>query len=293
MMKISNDRRQRDEAPPTEETCLEVRLLGELAVRRLDGTWAHSATFRTMKTRHLLRLLALQPGVPRRIEPMLEQLWPDVPTSRARASLRTAACQLRRSLACPEAVVRIGDALVLERVQVDACRFEAGARTALRCLRSGRLQEGLGRALSALELYRGDLADDEPYFEPLLEAQRRLQDQLRELLLEAAGAALELGEVPLSVELSERALTLEPVCERASRLLMSAYLRLDEPGMALRVYERCRRIVADELGTFPAAATQRLHLEILASGHGEPIAQDAPRPSLPAARTQRRSLVAT
>lgn len=244
---------------------LEVRLLGELQVRRANGTWIRSGAFGTVKTRHVLRLLALRPGVAYPVEPLLESLWPDVTPARARASLRTAASHLRRTLGCPEAIVRVGDALMLEHVDVDVVRFASGADVAARCFARGRLARGLVHARVALGHYRGDLAADEPYLEPLLDAQAHARHQLRELLVESSSAALTLGRWTLAAELAHRTTEVDPLCERAYRTAMWAFVQLDEPAMALRLYERCRRVVVDELGTRPAPTTEDLYLRILST----------------------------
>ena len=77
---------------------VEIRLLGSLRVRRGDSSVVDASEWRTGKTLDLLRLLALDADQPVRIDSLLEKLWPDVDEARGRASLRTAASQIRRTL---------------------------------------------------------------------------------------------------------------------------------------------------------------------------------------------------
>jgi SARP family transcriptional regulator, regulator of embCAB operon len=254
------------EAPTNEDRtrrAAQVRLFGALRVVRSDGSEAEASEFRTRKTRHLLRLLALQAGDPIGTSRLVDLLWPAVPESRGRASLRTAASQLRTTLRANH-VIRVGDSLQLCDVDVDVLRFQDAATRAQRALAASDHRTGLARTRLALRLYSGPLAEDEPWLDPILQARARLALQLQELLLAAGDAALALGRPHEAIHLAERVLAEDGACERACRQLMHAYGRLSERSMALRVYDRFRRTLAQELGVSPSASTQALHLELIA-----------------------------
>jgi DNA-binding SARP family transcriptional activator len=241
----------------------DIRLLGALRVQRVDGTWATPDEFRTSKTRQLLRLLALQAGGPSPVATLVDVLWPTASEARGRASLRTAASQIRSTLRANH-VVRVGDALHLEAADVDVARFGRNARQAANALAAGDAAGSLAAARIALDAYPGELAADEPYLEPILHAQRRLAAEHHELLLIGAEAALRTRRPQEALGFAERALDRDDTCERACRLVMRGYAALDERSMALRVYERFRRTLASELGVAPAGSTQALYLGLLA-----------------------------
>jgi SARP family transcriptional regulator, regulator of embCAB operon len=254
------------EEPPNAERArptAHVRLFGTLRVIRSDGTEVAAGEFRTAKTRHLLRLLALQAGDPVGTSRLVDLLWPAVPESRGRASLRTAASQLRTTLRANH-VIRVGDTLQLCDVDVDVIRFQDAATRAHRALAASDHRTGLARTRLALRLYSGPLAEDEPWLDPILHARARLALQLQELLLAAGDASLALGRPQEAIRLADRALAEDGACERACRQLMLAYGRLGERSMALRAYDRFRRTLARELGVSPSASTQALHLELIA-----------------------------
>jgi SARP family transcriptional regulator, regulator of embCAB operon len=248
-------------APPI-RTVAHLRLFGALRAIRTDGSEAFASDFRTAKTRQLLRLLALQDGDPVRVDTLIDLLWHTVPVGRGRASLRTAACQLRSTLRANH-VVRVGDTLQLRDVEVDVTRFQHEAVRARRALTAGDLRRGLARAHLALRLYAGPLAEDEPWLDPILQAQAQLAMQRRELQLAAGGAALELDRPHDAIGLVASVLDDDGTCERACRLLMLAYGQLAERSMALRVYERFRRTLAEELGVSPSADTAAMYLDLL------------------------------
>ncbi len=64
---------------------------------------------------------------------------------------------------------------------------------------------------------------------------------------------------------AEEVLQLAPFRETGYQLLMHAHAGAGNPAEALRAYERCRSLLANELGTSPSGPTEALYLEILRS----------------------------
>ena len=106
---------------------------------------------------------------------------------------------------------------------------------------------------------------------PWVEEQRRgLRDVLLRSLECLRDASLASGEFGEAVRSATEITALEPFRESSYRALMQAHIAAGNPAEALRVYERCRRFLADELGTYPSAESKALYLEIL---------QDTPEPA--------------
>ena len=111
-----------------------------------------------------------------------------------------------------------------------------------------------------------------------------LRRRARHLVARAAlaGSVPTAEEAATADQAARRAVEEDPLDEDAVRLLMRALLARGLPADALRVYERLRRALADELGTDPAPETARLHAAAL---RGEPDPTiPAPRTALPADR---------
>lgn len=94
-----------------------------------------------------------------------------------------------------------------------------------------------------------------------------VRDRLREVLLWAlcvlSDGYAQRGRYQLAVRTAEDAIELEPFRERMHQLLMQVHVAAGNPAEALRAYDRCRRILAEELGVYPAAETAALHLALL------------------------------
>ena len=106
---------------------------------------------------------------------------------------------------------------------------------------------------------------------PWVEAQRHRVHDLRVRALEVvAETGLGMGAHELrSAERSGRTLIeLEPFRESGYQYLMRALAEQRNAAEALRVYERLRMVLRDELGASPGAETQRLHRQLLAPAIG-------------------------
>ncbi len=88
--------------------------------------------------------------------------------------------------------------------------------------------------------------------------------------LEALAEALLVeGRPALAVPVAEEALQVDPIAESGYRLLMEAQASGGNRGAALKVYERCRRALAQELGIGPSPHTEAAYLTILRNEQGE------------------------
>ncbi len=97
-----------------------------------------------------------------------------------------------------------------------------------------------------------------------VEGRRR---DLREVLVRSLecqrDASLAEAELAEAVRYGEEVIELEPFRESGYRRLMQAHTAAGNPAEALRVYERCRRFLSDELGAYPSPETEAVYLEVL------------------------------
>ena len=70
-------------------------------------------------------------------------------------------------------------------------------------------------------------------------------------------------EGALAVEAAQETIDLEPFRETGYQRLMRAHAARGDRAEALRVYERCRRLLADELGVDPSPQTEAVFIELL------------------------------
>ncbi|MFN8493337.1 MAG: BTAD domain-containing putative transcriptional regulator [Caldilineaceae bacterium] len=121
----------------------------------------------------------------------------------------------------------------------------------------------------AVQLYQGEFLagfslDDCPVFEEWLFIQR---EQLHVLVSEAysdlAAYAEATGDLSGARRYIQRQIELDPLREPAYRQQMRILARQGERSAALAVFERCRRLLNEELGLDPEPETLTLHMQIL------------------------------
>lgn len=110
----------------------------------------------------------------------------------------------------------------------------------------------------AISLYRGDLFEDDPYADWCREEREILREAYLDTLGRLAGLHREQGETERSIELSRRALKIDPLRERMHLGLIKDLWLEGRPAEALRHYGVCRDILQRELGTTPSPEIEQL-----------------------------------
>jgi DNA-binding SARP family transcriptional activator len=222
-------------------------------------------------------------SVPR--EELADLIWGERPPQSWLPSLIAVVSKLRRALA------EVGlDSDVLESTfgcyrlvlpddaSVDVEQMYASLDRAEESLRAGLAPDALLHAGGAAAIARrGFLTDDAPW----VDAQRRrlLDIHVRALLVQAQAHRI-TGEWARALLAAREAVALDELREAGYRLLMQCLADAGERGEALRVWERCRILLTDELGVDPDPETEAVYLAVLAdAGPNGPPANSPPLPS--------------
>jgi predicted ATPase/DNA-binding SARP family transcriptional activator len=266
-----------------------IELTGRLRLVTDDGTVVDADAFPGRQGRAVFAYLAAHHrAVPR--EELGEILWPDrLPRSWSR-DLSVIVSRLRALLRSSG----LGSALVAGTGGVYELRLPPGTVVDL-----DLISEDLARGQAAF--VRGDAKTAAAAAAAAAERARRpllpgfdvawvdaKRSELRSLLIDsldlAARARSHLGDTAAAVRCAREAVALEPLRERGYATLMRVHLAGGDRAQALRTYEECRMLLADELGVDPSAETQAVYLEALraegtarsAAGVGERVASELP-----------------
>lgn len=220
------------------------------------------------KAAALLTYLALAGETPR--GRLAALLWPDAEESVARNNLAQKLSRLKT--ATPYAPVEGKEALRLAReVSVDVLDIrQARDHGDLMVVAETR-----GELLSCWEF------DDCPDFGLWLATRREeLAQWRRDALTLLADRAEASGQRRAALGFARRLADSDPLSEIAHRRLMSLHAQMGDQGAATEAYERCRRLLWEELGIHPGAETRALLKEI-------EIGAGAARPRVASAREMR------
>ncbi len=241
---------------------VQVGLLGPLTVVDDDGVEVRVPG--AAKERAVLAVLGLRAGTTVGVWELIDALWGEDPPVSAAKTLQTYVSALRRRL--PAGVIATsggGYRLQVGVDTVDVFVFERLIAAGQRALAAGDAEASVGWLHQALGLWRGDplveLAD-RPW--GAAEATRLVEDRrnCQELLVEARLAA---GEARSLVGELEAAVAAEPLRERRWAQLMLALYRAGRQSEALRVFQRLRAQLADQLGIEPSVELRALEDAIL------------------------------
>jgi DNA-binding SARP family transcriptional activator len=241
----------------------EIQLFGTMEVRSGRGRLS-SKDFGGVKPRQILALLALR-GALHKGE-LADLLWQANPPTNHVATLESYVSVLRRRLDPTAAASRSvvvtrngGYALNPERVRVDVARFDELISAAV----GTSAVAALPRLREAVRLAAKPLLVDEAHVAWAVDARERYRARLVDAAVRAAEHALTVGDAIAAQELAERATVLDPLTERAWKARMSAYRAVGDRAAALRSYDECRRLLADNLGVVPSPEVQQLFLDLL------------------------------
>src|SRR5262245_24912179 len=279
---------------------LQVFLTGRVAVQ-LDGARVEEERFPGRQGRLLFAYLVAEQGraVPR--DELAEALWGERPpaswdkaltvlASKLRATLADAGLDGRGLLTAAFGCYRLD---LPEGTWVDLFAAAGDAREAEEALAAGDLERARAAAESAESLARRPFlpGDDGAWLE---EKRRELADIRERALSVLADACLRSGATREAAKWAEELVALSPFRETGYRRLMEARVAAGDRAEALRVYERCRLLLADELGAYPSPETESIYRALLTA---PAAAREAPvEPELRSAtkqaprRTSRRRL---
>lgn len=253
---------------------IEITLFGHVGVV-VDGCVVSGLS---RKQRHVLAILALEPGVPVSKERLADLLWEGEPPTSYIGTLDSYVCTLRRRLGLQAgrtsvlATTQAGFVLQ-EDAEVDLSHFRACVRLPARATNA----EVVDRAERALEIADLELLVDAPYAEWAVRARDAVSAALVELCAHGAQRANALGEPHRAAHLATAAVHRDPVCEDAWRQLMLAHWFSGRRARALAAYGQLRQVLSDELGDEPGQESQQLYLAILGDS-AEPVTHHAEDP---------------
>jgi predicted ATPase/DNA-binding SARP family transcriptional activator len=244
------------------EPTIRASLLGPIEIT-VEGRVLPVLDWPRRAARSLLFMLLGSPGHRIARDFALETLWPDQQLDAAANSLYKSIHLLRRTLE-PDLQTGRGSSFVVLtpdliglnpeiQISVDADIFERGLLT-----RSNSPEARRNTLRSSVALYRGEFLADEPYLDwpvPRREALRALWERS---VIELSGLDRDADEPLATLPSLEALLIADPALELAHQAVIRAYIAAGDRDAAQKAYERCERMLADELDAAPAAETREL-----------------------------------
>lgn len=273
-------------------TSLSVRMLGPFRIWRNDEL-IPTDEWPTQKAKTLLKLLLVERGRLVPSDRLIELIWPDLDLDAAANSLRVAVSQLRGLLE-PDLDRPAESQFILTRsegylfdvtsdVSIDIDMFLDAFNRGQHWTQRSEWGPAIAAYRAAEDQFHGDFLEEDSYAEWALGERERLRDTYLALLTRLAFCQAQLGNYDRAAAACEKVLARDPLREEIYRSLMVYRYWMGQRDRAVRIFERCRRVLTESLGVEPMPETRKIHLAVL---RGEQVTNDALLPRQ-ASRRQR------
>lgn len=252
------------------EVVLRVHLTGRLSIETAAAVVGVEG-FRGRQGRIAFAYLALSHDRSVARSELAEALWPDrLPrswesdlsaiVSRLRGTISKAGLDGTSTIVSAQGSYELtaSDGSVWVDVEDAGLQLASGERA----LAAGRTADAIAQASSAREVARRPFlpGDDSVWLESVRSDLREIEIAANAVL---ADAWAEQGDTRPAVEASEEEIRLDPIRESAYRRLMKLHASSGDRGQALRAWERCKQMLAAELGVDPSDETQEVYSELI------------------------------
>lgn len=253
---------------------LEISLFGDFYIS-LDGRSLNGLV--SDKARALLACLVTEADRPHKRSTLAAMLWPGKPEDISRANLRQTLHRLSQALGSPS----IGPPYFLvtnEDIQfdlhsnckVDVILFSGLLKIHKKCIQENQTiyDDGLKHLRAAVDLYHGDLLSGlslpgcSEFQWWLTCRQEEYHHQVIELLMILVSHYEQKQDYLQSLQYIQQAIEFEPWNELFHRQKILYLARSGQRCAALRQYELCCKVLADELSVFPSIETILLYEQI-------------------------------
>lgn len=216
--------------------------------------------------RSLFAYLAVHRDRPHQRDYLAGIFWPELSEARARRRLSHVLWQIQDVLgeiSGSSYLVATTDTLAFDRSAprwLDVEQFE------LELTAASRREAEPDHLRRAVELYRGDFMAGF-YDDWVVTYQELLRDRYLTSLTRLVEVEKARGNYQEALAFARRLTHHDPLREEAHQEVIRLCVLLGRTSEALQQYERCRSVLAEELGTEPSAATEELYQKILRHRH--------------------------
>lgn len=252
-------------------TTLRISLFGTVKIAHDD--WSPNLKI-TPKAQELLCYLLIKGMRSHVREILVNRLWGDYSERKGRGCLSTTLWRLRNVLE-PKNIIPPGTFLLTPTASeigfnwdsnywLDVAEFEDQTNSIMAHSPHLATEADIQTLESSLQLYSGDLLEGF-YYDWVL----REQERLRALYLDCLEYLMRYYRYRRMYEISltycQRILAYEPIREDIHRDLMRLHLENGQRTLAIRQYELCANVLADELDLSPVEETQQLYWQAINS----------------------------
>lgn len=252
---------------------LDIRCLGPWELYH-QGSLITPDRVTRRKALTLLKVLLTYDGRPVPKDILIELLWPEVEPEAGAGRLRVIVHALRQ-LVEPSGhrgkwmfIHNEGDRYSFNPqapCRIDVEEFRTLVDLGRRAEAQSNPEAATHTYEAAVQLYRGDFLEDEPFAEWCWAEREHLRETCLDVLKRLSALGAKAGEWEQSLKHLRHALRIDPLREEVHRELMRSLWAAGRRDEALRQYEVCRELLERELDVIPLPETRQLIQQIRTS----------------------------
>jgi len=238
---------------------LEIISFGGMQVFH-DGRLVELSDWQTREARDLFIYLLQSPPLTK--EQIAVDFWPDLSPARIKTRFKVNMFRIRHALGQDVILFRNDQyafnrslTYTWDRERIDALLQASSKRTVI--------QERIDMLEQAHALLKGQYLEEVEAF--WAEADRiRYRDKQRDAMLDLAELYLRKSRSQDCLQLTHKLLELDPLLEKAHRLVLKACAAQHDPAGLAKQYHEYQKILEDELGMLPSVEMRALYEKLLA-----------------------------
>ncbi len=232
------------------------------------GHFLTNQDWRSKQTRAICKILLARQDQVVSSDQFIDILWPEESVEIARRRLHVRISQLRTALGNKKPLVQTVDGGYIFTPDADCWldinEFQTAITQGQRFFENGQSLEAINYFEQARKLYRGEFLAEDLYLDWTLPLREFYRERFLSLLIELSECYAQQGRYRLAIARCREALTLDPFREIIYKHLMLYHYYAGERTQSLQAYERCCKILSEELDVEAVASTHRLADQIRA-----------------------------
>ncbi|MDY6873321.1 MAG: tetratricopeptide repeat protein, partial [Chloroflexota bacterium] len=246
---------------------LHIHLLGPFELH-LNGKTLGPQDWGSQQTQTIAKILLTNQGKVVTGEQLIDILWPDESIEITRRRLHVRVSQLRSILQEKKSRVKTVHGGYIfqpdETCWLDVNQFQARISEGMAYQEQAQQIKAIKSFEAARGIYRGDFLSEDLYADWTYHHREALREQFINLLIELSECYAQQGRYRLAIARARQALGQDPLRETIYVRMMLYHYYAGERGQALRVFDRCRAILENEMGLKPLDTTFELFDKIKA-----------------------------
>lgn len=218
-------------------------------------------------------------------EELINLLWEDEqgivnPTSALKTTMHRLRAQLDTLGVPAELILRKGGTYVWNPEVPMHCDTDAFESLCLAVQRAEDDEEKLSFAMQALTLYQGDFLPRLSMESWVVPISAWFHNQYLEIVEAALALLEERGRFEDVIQISQKALSLEPYSESLYCHLMKGYSASNQQETIIAAYENLNQLLMENFGILPSEETRKLYHKLMHAGQAQQIPIDSIRDEL-------------